>query len=218
MFRLMKKFSLWYLLYPFLLIVFAFPLFNHDRLVGPDPMSLSFAFYLAPMIWLVLAAMWSHEQMESKSNGYAFLRTLPIDPAQIIKAKFALVFIAVAIYVGACCVAFALISTAPDYLIPSCAYVIVYGDICLLVSAFLYVGIFRFGFPRFGKFILIAWVLLLIFPVPLRIYILKPRGISDAEIMAFMRGPYWILMTVITLIGYYMVMKLAIRKLSNRYM
>jgi hypothetical protein len=217
MMRLMKKFSLWYLLYPSFLLVFGLPMFNYDRLVGPDPMSLSFATYLAPMVWLVLGAMWSHEQMESKSNGYAFLKILPIEPTQIVKAKFALVFIAVAIYVGGCCVAFAFISTSPDYLIPSCAYVIVYGSICLLAGALLYLGIFRFGFSRFGKYILITWVALLTAPIAIRIFILKPRGISDAEIMQFFRGPTWIVGVTICLIGYYFLMKLAVRKLNEKY-
>jgi hypothetical protein len=217
MFRLMKKFSLWFVLYPVLLLVFALPMFNYDRLSGPDPLSLNFATYLAPMIWLVLAAMWSHEQMESKSNGYAFLRILPVDPLLIVKAKFALVFIAVAIYEGGCCVAFSLISTDPEYLIPSCGYVILFGDICLLTAGLLYIGIFRYGFSRFGKYILIAWVILLISPLLIRLFILKPRGISGIEIMQFLRGPTWIIGTVISLIGFYFLMKLAGRKLSESY-
>lgn len=217
MLRLMKKFSAWYVSYPVLLLVFLLPLFNHDRLSGPDPMSLDFATYLAPMVWLVLAAMWAHEQMESKSNGYAFLRILPIDPDLIVKAKFAIVFISVAIYVGGCCAAVALISTSPEYLIPSCAYVIVFGCICLLAAGLLYIGIFRYGFSKFGKYILIAWVILLISPMPIRILILKPRGISSPEIMQLMRGPTWIIGTVVSLIGYYFLMKLAGRKLGESY-
>jgi len=208
----MKKFSFWYLLYPGLLLVFGIPLYNHDRLVGPDPLGLSYAIYLAPMIWLVLGAMWSHEQMESKANGYSFLRILPIEPAQIVKAKFALVFISVAIYVGGCCVAFALVSTNPEYLIPSCAYLIIHGDICLVAAGLLYLGIFRFG-----KYVLIVWVCLFISPIPIRIFVLKPLAISDSDIMQFMRGPYWIVGTIICLVGYYFLMKLAIKKLSDRY-
>jgi hypothetical protein len=217
MLRLMKKFSFWYLLYPGLLLAFGLPMFNHDRLVGPNPLSLSFAIYLAPMIWLVLGAMWSHEQMESKANGYQFLRLLPIKPAQIVKAKFAMVFIAVMIYVVGCCIAFALVSTDPQYLIPSCAYLIVYGNICLIVAALLYLGILKHGFSRFGKYVLIAWVVLLTSPLPIRIFILKPRGISDAEIMQFFRGPYWILFTIICLACYYFLMKLGSKKLKERY-
>jgi hypothetical protein len=217
MFRLIKKFSLWFIIYPGLLLGFGLPTFNYDRLTGPDPMGLSFATYLAPMIWLVLAAMWSHEQMESKSNGYAFLSILPIEPAQIVKAKFAIVFVSVAIYVGGCCAAFALISTSPEYLIPSSGYVITYGNICLLVAALLYIGIFRYGYSRFGKYVLVAWVCLLITPIPIRILILKPRGISGSEIMQFFKEPYWIIGAFVCLAGYYFLMKLAIRKLSNNY-
>jgi hypothetical protein len=217
MLRLMKKFSFWYILYPGFLLVFGLPMFNYDRLTGPDPLSLSFSTYLAPMIWLVLGAMWSHEQMESKTNGYAFLRILPIEPSLIVKAKFAMVFIAVAIYVGGCCVAFALISTDPDYLIPSCGYIIVHGDICLLAGALLYLGIFQYGYSRFGKYVLICWVCLFILPLVIRLFILKPRGIYDSEIMQFLRGPYWIIGTIICLAGYYFLMKLAIRKLSKKY-
>ena len=213
----MKKFSFWYLLYPGLLLVFGLPMFNYDRLVGPDPLGLFFAFFLAPMIWLVLGAMWSHEQMESKANGYSFLRILPIEPAQIVKAKFALLFISVAIYVGGCCIAFALVSTNPDYLIPSCGYLIVHGDICLVAAALLYLGIFRYGYSRFGKYVLIAWVCLFISPLLIRLFILKPRGITDSEIMQFIRGPYWILGSIACLVGYYFLMKLATKKLSARY-
>jgi len=217
MLRLMKKFSFWYILYPGLLLAFGLPMFNYDRLVGPDPLSLSFASYLAPMIWLVLGAMYSHEQMESKANGYAFLRILPIEPAQIVKAKFAIVFISVAIYVGGCCVAFALVSTNPEYLIPSCAYLIIHGDVCLVVAAILYLGIFRYGFSRFGKYVLIVWICLFISPMLIRLFILRPMGIRDSEIMQFMRGPYWILGTVICLVSYYLLMKLAIKRLKARY-
>jgi hypothetical protein len=217
MLRLMKKFSFWYILYPGLLLVFGLPLFNHDRLTGPDPLGLSFASYLAPMIWLVLGAMYSHEQMESKTNGYAFLKILPIEPGLIVKAKFAMVFIGVAMYVGGCCAAFALISTSPDYLIPSCGYIIVHGNICLLAAALLYIGIFRYGYSKFGKFVLIIWVCLFILPLLIRIFILKPMGIRDSEIMAFLREPYWILGTFLCLVGYYLLMKLAIRNLSKRY-
>jgi hypothetical protein len=215
MLRLMKKFSLWYLLYPGFLIVFGIPMFNHDRLTGPDPLSLSYAGYLAPMIWLVLGAMWSHEQSENKLHGYAFLRILPIEPALIVKAKFAIVFISVATYVMGCCIAFAFVSTNPGYLIPSCAYVIVHGSICLVTGAVLYIGIFRYGFSRFGKYILIAWVILLVSPIPIRIFILKPKGISDAEIMQFMRAPYWILGTAVCLVAYFFLMKLAARRLRE---
>jgi hypothetical protein len=213
----MKKFSFWYILYPGLLLAFGLPLFNHDRLTGPDPLSLSFASYLAPMIWLVLGAMYSHEQMESKTNGYAFLKVLPIEPAQIVKAKFAMVFIGVSIYVAGCCVSFALISTSPDYLIPSCGYIIVHGNICLLAAALLYIGIFRYGYSQFGKYVLITWVCLLILPLLIRIFILKPRGIRDPEIMAFLGEPYWIIGILFCLAGYYLLMKLAIRNLSKRY-
>lgn len=217
MLRLMKKFSFWYLLYPGILLVFGLPLFNHDRLTGPDPLSLSFATYLAPMIWLVLGAMWSHEQMESKANGYAFLRILPIEPAQIVKAKFAVLFVAAGIYVGGCCVAFAFVSTSSDYLTPSCGYLIIHGDVCLVTAALLYLGIFRYGFSRFGKYVLIVWVCLFISPLLIRLFILKPRGISDAEIMQFLRGPYWIIGTVICLIAYYILMKLAVKRLYERH-
>jgi hypothetical protein len=211
MIHLMKKFSFMYILYPVLLLGFGLPLFNHDRVTGPDPLGLSFAIYLAPMVWLVLGAMWSHEQMENKANGYAFLRTLPIEPRLIVRAKFAMVFLSVLLYVGGCCVAFAIISTDPDYLIPSCGYLILHGDVCLVAAALLYLGIFRFGFSRFGKFVLISWVCLFTAPLPIRLFILRPRGINDFDIMQFMRGPAWIAVTVIGLAAYFFLMRQAVR-------
>ncbi len=207
----MKKFSFMYILYPALLLAFGLPLYNHDRLTGPDPLSFSFAFYLAPMVWLVLGAMWSHEQMEHKANGYAFLRTLPIEPRQIVRAKFLLVFFSVMLYVGGCCVAFAFVSTNPDYLIPSCSYLILHGDICLVAAAFLYLGIFRFGFSRFGKFVLISWACLFISPLLVRIFFLRPKGITDDGIMQFMRNPLWIGVTAISLAAYILLIRQSTR-------
>ncbi len=211
MIHLMKKFSFMYILYPVLLLGFGLPLFNQDRLTGPDPLGFSFAFYLGPMIWLVLGAMWSHEQMENKTNGYAFLRTLPIESRQIVLAKFAMVFLSVLLYIGGCCAAFAAISTNPDYLIPSCAYLVLHGDVCLVAAALLYLGIFRFGFSRFGKFVLISWACLLISHIPIRFFLLRPKGITDSDIMQFMRSPFWIGVTILSLAAYYFLMRQAIR-------
>ena len=76
MLRLIKKFSWPFMLYPILLIGIAFPLFNHDRLTGPDPLSLSFVFSLTPYLFSVaIGAMWTHEQLEFKSKGYFFLNS-----------------------------------------------------------------------------------------------------------------------------------------------
>ena len=78
MLRLIRKFSWPFILYSVLLTGIIFPLFNHDRITGPDPLNLSFVFTLAPYVFYVaIGAIWTHEQIESKFKGYIFLKLRP---------------------------------------------------------------------------------------------------------------------------------------------
>ena len=96
----MRKFSLMFIFYTVLIFGIAMPLFNHDRITGPDPLSLSFVFYLAPYMFLVaIGSLWAHELMEEKTKSYEFLRLLPIKEYEIVGAKFALVFLSITFYV-----------------------------------------------------------------------------------------------------------------------
>jgi hypothetical protein len=219
MFRLMKKFSFSFILYVLIAVGLVFPLFNHDRLTGPDPLTLNFVFTLAPyLFFVVLGAIYIHEQLEQKTNGYAFLRTLPIKASDIVVSKFLLVFLTNLIYVGFHCVAFAKISSDPGYFNPSCAFLIINANICLVLTALLYLGIFRYGYALVGKLVILFWFLIVISPVAINIFLLKRLGISRQAIIERVVSLNWVVVTFVGLALYFLLMSVAIKTLKKQYL
>jgi hypothetical protein len=193
-----------------------FPLFNHDRLTGPNPLTLNFVFTLAPyLFFVVLGAVYIHEQLEQKSNGYKLLRTLPVKASDIVISKFILVFLSVFIYLGFHCVAFAKISADPSYWKPSCFFLIINGGLCLILTALLYVGIFRYGYNKIGKYVVFLWLFIIISPIPINILLLKRLGINRQEIIEKVISLNWVIVTVVCLVIYFLLMHVAIKTLEK---
>ncbi len=193
-----------------------FPAFNYDRLTSPDPLSLVFPLYLVPYLFMaVMAAIWIHEQIESKSKGYAFLSSLPIDAKDIVVAKFTLVFLAIYLYTLFHCIAFFLISRNPSYLNPACSFIIINACICLLISALLYLGIFRYGFAKFGKYVMLAWIVIIISPIPLFQFLLPRLGINRLDIIDQMTRLSWPPVAIISIAIYLGLMRVAIKTLKR---
>lgn len=217
MLQLLKKFSLPFLVYILLAVGLVFPLFNYDRLTGPDPLTLNFVFTLAPyLFFVVLGAVYIHEQLEQKSNGYAFLRTLPVKASDIVVSKFLLVFLSSLVYVGFHCVAFAKISTDPSYWKPSCSFLIISGNICLVLTALLYMCIFRYGYNKVGKYVIFLWLFIVLSPIPINIFLLRRLGISRQEIIERVISLNWVIVTLVCLALYYFLMRVAIKTLEKQ--
>lgn len=215
----MKKFSFSFILYVLITVGLVFPLFNHDRLTGPDPLSLNFVFTLAPyLFFVVLGAVYIHEQLEQKTNGYAFLRMLPVKASDIVVSKFLLVFLTALIYVGFHCVAFAKISSDPGYFNPSCAFLIINANICLVLTALVYLGIFRYGYAKVGKFVILSYFLIIISPIPINIFLLKRLGISRQAIIERTVGLNWVVVTFVGLALYFLLMRAAIKTLKKQHL
>jgi hypothetical protein len=193
-----------------------FPAFNHDRLTSPNPLSLTFVLYLSSyLLMVVIASIWTHEQMESKVKGYAFLRTLPIDAKDIVAAKFAVVLLSLIFYTIFHCAAFYSISSNPEYFNPACSIIIISADICLIISALLYLGIFRFGYNTFGKFVILVWIVIVISPIPIYQFLLPRLRISRLEIIDHVARLSWPLVTAVSLIVYFGLMRLAAKALKK---
>jgi hypothetical protein len=215
--RLMQKFSLIFVLYILLAVGLVFPLFNYDRITGPDPLTLNFVFTLAPyLFFVVLGSVCIHEQLEQKSNGYEFLQTLPIKAFDIVVSKFFLVFLTTLIYIGFHCVAFVKISPDPSYWKPSCSFLIINGNMCLILTALHFVGIFRFGYNKVGKYIVFFWIFSVISPIPINIFLLRRLGISRQEIIEQVNSLNWLLVTLVCVALYYFLMHLAIKILEKQ--
>lgn len=214
--QLIKKFSFIFVVFFIILIGVVFPTFNYDRLTSPDPLSLIFVLYLLPYLFMgVIAPIWIHEQMESKTNGYTFLFSLPIDAKDIVVAKFMVVLFSAFLYTTFYCAFFSMISRNPDYLNPACSITIINANICLLLSALLYLGIFRYGYIKFGKFVILAWVVTIISPI-LIFHLFLPRlGISRLDIVDQMARLSWPLVTIISIAIYLGLMRVSIKTLKT---
>jgi hypothetical protein len=208
----MKKFCWPFILYSVLLTGLVFTLFNHDRVTGPDPLSLSFVFTLAPFVFYVaIGAIWTHEQIEYKFKGYTFLKLLPIKDRDIVLVKFILVYLSVLIFVIFNVIAFAAISKDPNFFDPSRSFMVLNGVLCLVLSAFLYLLIFRFGFDKLGKYIFIVWTIILAAPIILVIFVLPKIGLTRTEIIMFFAKVNWILLGAAGTIVYFGLMQLAVK-------
>lgn len=204
MLRLLRKFSFTFGGYLIVVLAFAFPAFNHDRLTGPDPLDLSFPYYLVfGLFWIIPAAIWVHEQTEDKSRGYDFLKLLPLKASAVVVAKFTVVFITILLYVGFHLVAFRVISGAPDYVEPSWAMMINAGAVCLLMAGILYLCIFRFGFSKMRIFLFVVMIGFIALPIVLNVLLLPGLGLDKVDLIDWLSGADWKILTAAGLSGYF---------------
>jgi len=197
MLRLIQKFSLMYAFYLGLYALFFFPLLNYDRVTGPDTEDPSYIFYQGIfLIWVVLGALWAHENMEQKTNGYRFLTTLPLRNTKIIGAKFTLVFMSTVLFVAYQGIMIRILTGNSGLAAATWKYNAVLGSLCLILAGLAYLGIYRFGFGGFGKLLLGLWMLFFLSPILMREFILPPLGITLDEVLNFVIGLNWILVSL----------------------
>jgi hypothetical protein len=204
MLRILQKFSVVFIGYLIIVLAFTFPTYNYDRMTGPNPLDLSFPFYLTfGLFWLIVATIWIHEQMEDKNKGYEFLMLLPVKAGEIVGAKFAAVFITVFLYVVFHLIAFWSISSSPDYVRPSWTMMINAGNIGLLIAGILYLNIYRFGFSKMRIAIFVLMIVFIALPIILSALLLPNLGLDKYDLIDWMSGVNWLLVTAVGLAGYF---------------
>lgn len=212
MLRLLQKYAFVYYGYMAIILGFLYPLYNYDRISGPRPLDLSFAYIQAFQIfWVIFASMWMQEQIEFKANGYKFLRTLPIKNKDIVGAKFVVVFGSVFIYIIFHCIAFAFISKAPEYYVPSSTAVINLGIVSLIIAGLLHIGIIKFGYMRFGKLLWILMIVGLVIPFLVTSFLLPKIGLDRYDILNAITSVNWIFVTAAGLAVYIGLMRIAMK-------
>jgi len=184
MWRLIRKNSPMFLLYQGMYFAFFFPLIDYDRMSSQNPLDLSFLFFLNTyMLWLILGSVWSQEQLENRSNGYAFLSTLPLRGRQIVGAKYALVFLVTLIYVAVSLVWYSLSFDDPAFLAAGRSSLIHVASVCLFLAGLYYLGFFRFGYKRFSRFAVAAWFCLVVSPLLIQIVLKERLGRRSGDII-----------------------------------
>jgi len=163
------------------------------------------------IFWVIFASMWLQEQIEFKAKGYKFLRTLPIKDKDIVGAKFTVVLGSVLFYVIFHCIAFAFISTAPDYLNPSCIVMINMGNVCLVLAGLLHLGIIKFGYMNFGRFLWILMILGLLIPTLVTTLLLPKIGLTRYDVLNTITSVNWIFVTAVGLVVYFGIMRMAMK-------
>jgi len=196
---------------------FLLPLANQDRILGPDPLDLSFVLYLNMyMTWLIIGSVWAQEQLEHKNNGYSFLRTLPIQNHEIVLSKFILVLLSVLIYLTAHMVWFQHNFEEADFLLAARNNMVIMGNFSLVIVGLIYLGFYRFGYHKFGKIAIIIWLLLIISPIPIRIFLRNRFNIGTDQIVSAIMGGSPLLISAVGLTLFAAFALLAV-KLKNRY-
>ncbi len=212
MLRLIQKFSLMYAFYLAMYAFLMFPLLNYDRISGPDTENPIYIFYQGGfLIWMVLGALWAHENMEHKTNAYRFLRTLPLGGIKIIGAKFTLVFMSVFLFIVYQSGMIRILTGSAQLATATWQYLCVLGSLCLILAGLAYMGIYRFGFVVFGKLLLGIWMLLFLSPILLRQFILPPLKLTVDDVLGFVTGLNWVAVSLIGTALFWAMLPLAAR-------
>jgi len=213
MWALIKKFSPMFIFYLGLYALIFFPLLNYSRFtLDEDPAELIYLLYQGAWgFWIVLGAVWVHEQMEAKSKSYAFLRTLPLQNRDIVMAKFTLVLLSVFFFVVYQTGVVALLVNNAGYTWTAWRYNTFIGNLCLLMAGFVYMGIYRYGFGRMGKIVLIGWLLLFMSPLLLREIFMPKFNLNFETLVQQVASLNWWAVTLVVLALYWGMLQLAVR-------
>jgi len=173
------------------------------------------------MIYGIGAGLLNSEQLEEKSQGYKFLRILPLSDREIIASKFAVLLITTVILVCFNCMSYFLIKWSADLFIVGRVFILFCGNLSLIIGAFLYIFIFRFGAAKFIKIGWIIMVSVMIVPI-LFIEIVLPEINIDfqgmLQAMSDLHWMLWVLISLSVITIYYRLMVLAVKaKQAEKY-
>jgi len=172
------------------------------------------------MIYGIGAGLLNSEQLEEKCQGYKFLRILPLSNREIIVSKFAVLLITTVLLVGFNCMSYLLISENSDLFTYGRTFLLFCGNLSLIIGAFLYIFIFRFGAAKFIKIGWIIMVSVMIVPILFIEIALPEINIDFPGILKAMTGLHWmlwILISLLVLAVYYGLLGMAVKaKLARK--
>jgi len=182
-----------------------------------DPFKvLGTGFFIILVTW---GGISTSEQREVRSDGYAFLRTLPVTDRQIVAAKFALVFATAFACLAAAQVLLYVLDVRGMHKPLASLYLFCCAVAALLLGGLGYVAIYAWGFPRVLKLAWLScaavggsWILF-------DVLFIRNRRLDFRNIAWLSQGRSWVLsLTVVSagLAAFYGLMRLAVRIKARR--
>ena len=217
MLRLIQKNSVFYILYAGILMpLMALYLINtRDALDGTGTL-----FFGQWLLLLIAGSQMVVEQNEKKFNGYAFLRTLPLTSRQIVGSKFLLVFFAVCfLFIFENIILLFMQGTLELFKIAR-IFILLSADGALILSALLYIILFKFGSSRASLFAWIALPSIFILPIPIVELSIRKGSPDPAEIVDWLINipmVVWFVITFFSLIGFLGLFKIAEKAEKTRW-
>ncbi len=103
---------------------------------------------------MIVSVLGMVEMKENQSGGYRFLAALPLTDTEIVGAKFLLILVFTCFFTG-CELAILTLFPGPATLTPLArGYIVLTANGSLILAAVVYLGLYRFGFSRFFRFII----------------------------------------------------------------
>lgn len=198
MLRLMKKNALYFAYYAGIIM----PLMTlYFILVRKE---FSGAMVMFQGLWLILTvegALTVNEKTEEKSHGYDFLRILPLKDRDIVLSKFLIVVLTTIFLVVFNYVLYFFIPGSTHMYAIGRVVVFLSGIYALLLAAFSYIIIFRFGHPAFAKFVWGAMIFSMVGPILIFENVILKMRTDIAVITDKLAQLYWLFWIVIPLGG-----------------
>ena len=163
------------------------------------------------IILMVFGPVFFNEQYEEKHKGYDFLDILPVNASEIVLAKFGLILITVVITVGYLLLLFSVSKVAPNDWNLVRSYILMSGVVCLFLAALSYLGIFSLGYTKFAMIVMSFFVLLGFVPILIMKFYRDNMDVLIENILAFLRHVNWLAVIPLVLIGYLILMFIAIK-------
>ena len=171
-------------------------------------------FHAAWLIMIILGSLSVTEQNEEKSNGYSFLRILPIRNDEIVFAKFSLVFAAAVVNVVFNYILYHLRAGTPEIMALGRIIILFCANLALIVSGLAYIYIYRKGLNNLQKLMWISVAFFALLPFIFYEFVLKPMNLDLSKVQQFIISRHWLLWVGMSLgntVVFFLLMKLTIR-------
>lgn len=166
------------------------------------------------LMYCVLMSVLTSEKAEEKNNGYAFLSLLPIKDRKIVLSKFSVLLAAVVFLCVYNSVLVSLMVTESPMLRSSRIFLLLCGNLGLVLAGGMYILIYRWGYTTFMKISVIGVIVLMVGPFLFIEFVLVRRNIDyGVSLQSLSDLPLfvWVITTAVTITIYWALSQTAVK-------